>query len=83
MNKNFFNSVVMGLVLLGLTELGASSLSYEKQIAAVKQSYFAILKIGNPDKEVQLADVEQDARAIMYEVQLAAIKQRYHAITLR
>ncbi len=78
MKKNVLNSIVMGLVLLGLTEVGASSLSYEKQIAAVKQSYSAIQKIGSPAKEVQLASVEIENPA--KEVQLAAIKQRYHAI---
>ena len=86
MKRNVFNSVVMGSVLLGLTEVGASSLSYEKQIAAVKQSYYAIQKIGNSDKKVQLDAVKQDARAIKYienqdkEVQLAVVMQRYHTI---
>ena len=81
MKKNVFTSVVMGLVFLGLTELGASSLSYEKQIAAVKQTYQAIQKIGNSDKEIQLAAVEQETRAVKYKMQLAAVKQRYYAIT--
>ena len=82
MKRYVFKSTVVGLVLLGLTELSASSLSsqYEKQIAAVTQSYNAILKIENQSNEVQLAVVAQDAKAIKYDIQLAAVIQRYSAI---
>jgi len=82
MKKNVFKSTVVGLVLLGLTEVGASSLSnqYEKQIAAVTQSYNTILKIENQSKEVQSAPVAQETRAIKYDVQLAAVMQRYSSI---
>ncbi len=71
----------MGLLLLGLTDLGATSLynDYEKQIAAVKQSYYALL-IGNQEKDVQSAVVDQDTKVIKYEVQLAAVKKLYSAI---
>jgi len=72
---------MMGLLLLGLTDLGATSLynDYEKQIAAVKQSYYALL-IGNQEKDVQSAVVDQDTKVIKYEVQLAAVKKLYSAI---
>ena len=84
MKKNVFKSTLLGLLLLGMSEVSASSLSnqYEKQIAAVKQSYNAILKIENLGKEVQFTTVEQDASAIKYnkETQLAAVKKRYAAI---
>ena len=87
MNRNLFNSVVIGSLLFGLSEVGASSLSYEKQIAAVKQSYYAIQKIENQNKEIQLAAVKQSYNAIQKiehqdkEIQLLAVKQRYNAIS--
>ncbi len=88
MKRNVFNSTLLGLVLMGLTEVGASSLSteYKNQIAAVKQSYNAILKMGSSSKEVQYTAVEKDVSASKYivnqdkETQLAAIKKRYAAI---
>ena len=81
MKKNTIMSLMMGLLLLGLTDLGATSLynDYEKQIAAVKQSYYALL-IGNQEKDVQSAVVDQDTKVIKYEVQLAAVKKLYSAI---
>ncbi len=82
MKRYVFKGTVAGLVLLGMTELSASSLSsqYERQIAAVTQSYNTILKIGNQSKKVQLATVVQDTKAIKYDIQLAAVIQRYSAI---
>ena len=84
MKRNVFKSTLLGLLLLGMSEVSAYSLSnqYEKQIAAVKQSYNAILKIENLSKEVQFTAVEQDASTIKYnkETQLAAVKKRYAAI---
>ena len=79
---------MMGSVLFGLTELGASSLEngHEKQIAAVTQKYYTIQKIGIPDKKIPLDAVAHDGRAIKSidrEVQLAAVKQKYHAIYLK
>ena len=86
MKRNVFNSAVMGLVFIGLTEVGATSLEDEKQIAAVKQSYYAIKDINNPDKKVQLAAVKQNYHAIQYiknpdkEVQMLAVEQDARAI---
>lgn len=94
MKNNIMGTLVVGLLFLGLTESGASSLDYgnvnslsqAEQLATIKQGYSAIKYITNPAKEIQLAAIHESYHAIKLiknpskEVQLAAVKESYQAI---